>query len=110
MLLFLGACGTYRAPATERVRDVAAPATYEMVGTCRTTEANRFDLITGMAEALRVEWFRVDGDSEILIDGRAGRLSDIRAGTVLRVRYRNTPTGYLAERVETVSPEPRGDA
>ncbi len=100
VLVFLGAaCGGYQPPA--QPGPAQASAAQVMIGTCRTVEGNRFDLITGLAEALKVEWFRTDQSTEIIVNGRPARLTDITAGTVVRVRYRVGPDGYVAERVET---------
>jgi hypothetical protein len=65
-------------------------------------DAGTMDVITGLSFALRVMTFQVDETTEIVIRGERAELADLRQGKVVRIQYRKTPQGNLADRIEEV--------
>jgi len=65
------------------------------------------DVITGLSFALRVSTFRVDESTEVVIRGERAELVDLGPGRVVRIQYRRTPQGNLADRIEEVWTPPK---
>lgn len=98
----LGCGGSYRASEPEpAVRD---SVTQVVTGTCRDYDLGEgtLDLVTGVSFALRTATFVVHDDTEIILGDRRASLADLRANLVLRVEYRVTPRGNLADRITQV--------
>lgn len=95
------ACGGSYQPTT-----APGPAVERNVvtGTCREYDYNArtLELITGVSFALRLMEFRVHGDTEITAGGRRAPLAELQANTVLRIEYRVTPQGNLADRIMVI--------
>jgi hypothetical protein len=65
-------------------------------------DARTMDAITGVSFALSVVTFQVDEDTEVVIRGERGELTDLAPGKVVRIHYRKTPQGNEADRIEEV--------
>ncbi|HEX2450096.1 MAG TPA: hypothetical protein VHJ69_03095 [Gemmatimonadales bacterium] len=102
LLSFL-ACGG----ATSRETPEPAPARridstpQVLIATCRymNAPAGSMDVITGVSFALRVVTFRVHDDTEIVVRGERADLTDLVSGSVVRIEYRRTPQGNVADRI-----------
>ena len=66
------------------------------------TRARALEVITGVGLALRLERFKVDPASEITHEGKKAALRDLKRGQVVRIQYRTTPEGKVAQAIETV--------
>jgi hypothetical protein len=100
-LLSLLACGgPYQGPA------LPAPdsAPNILTGTCRDYDVNArtMDVVTGVSFALRLITFKIHENTEIRIRGQRAELADLRANIVVRVEYRITPQGNLADKITVV--------
>jgi hypothetical protein len=62
--------------------------------------AGTMDVITGTSFALRLAVFRIHRDTEVVIRGEPAALSDLAPGRVVRIEYRRTPEGNVADRIE----------
>jgi hypothetical protein len=62
--------------------------------------AGTMDVITGVSFALRLVVFRVHDDTEVIVRGEQAALTDLAAGKVVRIEYRRTPQGNVADRIE----------
>jgi hypothetical protein len=62
--------------------------------------AGTMDVITGVSFALRLVAFRVHDDTEVMVRGERAALTDLAAGKVVRIEYRRTPQGNVADRIE----------
>lgn len=73
-----------------------------LTATCRSMDlrAGTMDVITGVSFALRLVVFRVDDDTEVVVRGERAALTDLAAGKVVRIEYRRTPQGNVADRIE----------
>ena len=104
-LLSLLACsGSYQeASAPTPARPVSTAADV-LTGTCKEYDvgARTMDVISGVSFALREVTFRIHDNTEITIRNRRADLTDMRAGMVVRVEYRVTPQGNLADRIDVV--------
>ena len=95
------ACGSsYQrpaAPAPDSARNV-------LTGTCKAYDysARTLDVVAGVSFALREVTFRLHDNTEITAGGRKAQLADLQANTVLRIEYRVTPQGNLADRITVV--------
>ncbi len=103
LLSFL-ACGggAYQAtPQPEPARRIN-PTSNVLTATCRSMNlaAGTMDVITGVSFALRVVVFRVHDDTEVMVRGERGALTDLAAGKVVRIEYRRTPQGNVADKIE----------
>ncbi len=109
-LLSVLACGGARreasvpGPATP-----TSPTSNVLTATCRSMNvgAGTMDVITGLSFALRVITFRVDESTEVVIRGERAELVDLGPGRVVRIQYRRTPQGNLADRIEEVWTPPK---
>ncbi len=103
LLSFL-ACGS----ATSRETSPPAPARRidstpnVLTATCRSMDlrAGTMDVITGVSFALRLVAFRVHEATEVVIRGQPAALTDLESGRVVRIEYRRTPQGNVADRIE----------
>ena len=100
-LLWLLACGgSYQPPA------VPAPdsAANVLTGTCKAYDyaARTLEVVAGVSFALREVTFKLHENTEITVQGRRARLADLQANTVLRIEYRVTSEGNLADRITLV--------
>ncbi|MGH7562375.1 MAG: hypothetical protein ACRENB_15315 [Gemmatimonadales bacterium] len=104
----LGCGGAYRAPMPEPAPP-AVPAPQVVTGTCRAydVDARTLDLVTGVSVALRTIPFRIHENTEVTIGGRRASLANLRANVVVRIEYRVTSQGNLADRI-TVLLDARG--
>jgi hypothetical protein len=82
----------------------ASPALSVMMATCKgyDYDSGTMEVITGVSFALREVTFKIHEDTEITIDGTRADPTDMQAGMVVRVEYRATAQGNLAERIEVV--------
>jgi len=60
------------------------------------------DVITGVSFALREITFQIHENTDITIREERAELADMRAGMVVRIEYRVTPQGNLADKIEVV--------
>jgi hypothetical protein len=82
-----------------------------VTGTVRTVDltARTLEVITGVGHALRLVQMQVSPEGRISVEGATGQLGDLRRGDVIRVEYRETPQGNVAERIETVRRTSQGE-
>jgi hypothetical protein len=82
----------------------ASPALSVMTATCKgyDYDSGTMEVITGVSFALREVTFKIHEDTEITIDGTRADPTDMQAGMVVRIEYRATAQGNLAERIEVV--------
>jgi hypothetical protein len=75
-----------------------------VTGTCRDYDlaARTLDVVTGVAFALRMITFKVHENTEITVRGRRAELADMQANTVLRIEYRVSSQGNLADKITLV--------
>ena len=95
------ACGSsYQRPAAPGPD--AAPNV--LTGTCKAYDytARTLDVVAGVSFALREVTFRLHDKTEITAQGRRAQLADLQANTVLRIEYRVTPEGNLADKITLV--------
>ena len=59
-------------------------------------------MVAGVSFALREVTFRLHDKTEITAQGRRAQLADLQANTVLRIEYRVTPEGNLADKITLV--------
>lgn len=73
-----------------------------LTATCRSMNlaAGTMDVITGVSFALRLVAFRVHDDTEVMVRGERAALTDLAAGKVVRIEYRRTPQGNVADKIE----------
>ena len=69
------------------------------------TRAQTLEVITGVGHALRLMRFQVSPRCEIRVAGAAAQLRDLKAGNIVRIQYRQTPSAMMAERIESVEVE-----
>ena len=75
-----------------------------LTGTCRDYDvaARTVDVVSGVSLALRMITFKVHANTEITLGGRRAQLADLQANTVLRIEYRETSQGNLADKITVV--------
>ena len=75
-----------------------------VTGTCRDYDyaTRTLDLVAGVSFALRMIAFKLHENTEISVRGRRAELSELQANTVLRIEYRVTPQGNLADKITVV--------
>jgi hypothetical protein len=66
------------------------------------TKARTLEVMTGVGHALRLERMKVDPACEISHAGKKAALRDLKRGQVIRIQYRTTPEGKMAQAIETV--------
>ena len=71
----------------------------------RDTKARTLDVITGVGHALRLMRVQVRPECQITVAGAAAQLRDLKAGKIVRIRYRQTPRGMMAEKIEILEVE-----
>jgi len=104
-ILSLLACGSaYQGASAPRPAGSPSPAPKVVTATCKTydLDAGTMDVITGVSFALREVTFRIHETTEITIQNESAELADMQAGMVVRVEYRVTSEGNLADRIEVV--------
>jgi len=105
VLLSVLACGgSYQGSSVPGpARDAQAP-TSVLTGTCREydVQARTLDVVTGTSFALRTVLFKIHSNTEITVGGRSARFTDLQANTVVRVEYRATSQGNLADKITVV--------
>lgn len=72
-------------------------------------KANTLDVITGVGHALRLVRVQVGPQCQIRVAGTLAKLDDVKAGSIVRIQYRKTPGGMLADKIETVAGEEMED-
>jgi hypothetical protein len=104
LLSTLACGGTPREAPVPGPARPTSPTSNVLTATCRSmnADAGTMDVITGLSFALRVMTFQVDETTEIVIRGERAELADLRQGKVVRIQYRKTPQGNLADRIEEV--------
>jgi hypothetical protein len=101
-LLAIFACGgPYRAAPVVPGPDSGPNV---VTGTCRDYDyaTRSLDLVAGVSFALRMITFKLHENTEITVGRRRAELSELQANTVLRVEYRVTPQGNLADKITVV--------
>lgn len=100
LLSSLACGGSYQRPAAPGPDSAPNVVT----GTCKAYDftARTLDLVAGVSFALREVTFTLHDNTEITAQGRRARLTDLQANTVLRIEYRVTPQGNLADRITVV--------
>ena len=75
-----------------------------VTGTCKDYDlgARTVDVVAGVSFALRMITFKLHDNTEITVGGRKAELSDLQANTVLRIEYRVTSQGNLADKITVV--------
>ena len=75
-----------------------------LTGTCKDYDyaARTLDVVAGVSFALRVVTFKLHENTQITVQGRAAQLADLQANTVLRIEYRVTSQGNLADKITLV--------
>lgn len=83
------------------------PPAEDVTATVRAldTKAYTLDVLTGVGHAVRLLRVRVAPECQIKVAGAAAKLGDLKAGSIVRMQYRKTPAGMLAEKIETVAVE-----
>jgi hypothetical protein len=100
LLSSLACGGSYQpaaAPEPESTSNV-------LTGTCKAYDydARTLDVVAGVSFALRVVTFKLHENTQITVQGRTAQLADLQANTVLRVEYRVTSQGNLADKITLV--------
>ena len=105
-ILSLLACGggSQQVEAVPAPAAPTSPATSVLTGTCKEYDlgARTMDVIAGVSFSLREITFKVHENTVITIRDRKSTLSDMRAGMVVRIEYRVTPEGNLADKIDLV--------
>lgn len=104
-LLSLLACsGSYQEASAPTPARPVSPASSVLTGTCKEYDvgAGTMDVISGVSFSLREITFRIHENTEITIRDRKADLTDMRKGMVVRIEYRVTSQGNLADRIDVV--------
>ncbi len=91
--------------------ELSTPAPDELVGTVRAVDpdAGWVEVLTGVGHAIRLDRIRVYPSILVDIDGVMSWLDALEPGRIVRVVYRVTAEGKVAESVATLAaPGPRG--
>ena len=102
LLLSSLACGgSYQRPAVPEPEPTTSNV---LTGTCKDYDyaARTLDVVAGVSFALRVVTFKLHENTQITVQGRAAQLADLQANTVLRIEYRVTSQGNLADKITLV--------
>ena len=102
LLSSLACGGSYqRAAVPEPEPDSASNV---LTGTCKDYDyaSRTLDVVAGVSFALRVVTFKLHENTQITVQGRTAQLADLQANTVLRIEYRVTSEGNLADRITLV--------
>lgn len=104
VLSILACGGSYQAASVPGPTGPVSPAPNVVTATCKEYDvgARTMDVITGVSFALREMTFKIHEDTEITIRDQRADLADMRAGMVVRVEYRVTPQGNLADKIDVV--------
>jgi hypothetical protein len=99
------ACGSpYQGTSVPAPAPAASAAPRVLTATCKEYDvrASTMDVITGVSFSLREVTFLIHENTEIAIRDERAELADMRAGMVVRVEYRVTPQGNLADKIDVV--------
>jgi len=104
VLTLLACGGSYQGASAPEPAAPASPTPRVLTATCKAYDvgAGTMDVITGVSFALREITFKIHENTEITIRNKRAELADMRAGMVLRIGYRVTSQGNLADRIELV--------
>jgi hypothetical protein len=104
VLALLACGGSPQGAAVPAPAGPTSPARNVLTGTCKDYDlgASTMDVIAGVSFALREITFKIHENTEITIRNRRAGLSDMRSGMVLRIEYRETSQGNLADKIELV--------
>ncbi len=80
----------------------AQPSTLQATIQSLQVKTGDLDLITGVGLALRIVHLRVAPDARVESAGATTKLADLRPGDIVRVEYRVTAEGNVAEKIEKV--------
>lgn len=104
-IVSLLACGNpHQGTSVPAPAPAASSAPKVLTATCKEYDvrAQTMDVITGVSFSLREVTFLIHENTEITIRDERAELADMRAGMVVRVEYRVTTQGNLADRIEVV--------
>lgn len=104
-VLSLLACGgPYQGASVPGRARSPSPTPNVLTATCKAYDvgASTMDVITGVSFALREVTFQIHENTDITIRNERAELADMRAGMVVRIVYRVTPQGNLADKIEVV--------
>lgn len=104
VVVLLACGGSYQSEPTPGPARATGPTTNVLTGTCKAYDLSdsTMDVIAGVSFVLREVTFQIHEDTEITIREERARLIDMRAGMVVRVEYRVTREGNLADKIEVV--------
>ena len=104
VFLVLACGGSYQSASVPEPARAPRETTDVLTGTCKEydLDARTMDVIAGLSFVLREVTFQIHGDTDITIEGERAGLIDMRAGMVVRVEYRVTRQGNLADKIEVV--------
>lgn len=74
------------------------------------TEDATVEVITGIHLALRVVAFRIIADTQIEKAGESVAIEELGPGDVVRIDYRATPEGNIADAIRVIAPPEEGGA
>jgi hypothetical protein len=112
LLLMLAATDGTASTAAHGPRAQAPAASDTLTGTVRSINpaGDGMDVISGFHMALKVTYVRLDATTRIEHAGASLRREELKPGAVVRIRYRRTDQGLVAESVEVISePETGGE-
>jgi hypothetical protein len=104
-VLSVVACGSaYQGATAPRPAASPVPAPKILTATCKAYDASAgtMEVITGVSSALREVTFRIHESTEITIQNEPADLASMQPGMVVRIAYRVTSQGNLADRIEVV--------
>jgi len=104
-VLSLLACGgSYQGAPVPEPAGPTSPTPNVLTATCKEYDvsARTMGVIAGVAFALREITFTIHENTEITIRDKRAELADMRAGMVVRIEYRVTSQGNLADKIEVV--------
>ena len=91
--------GGASAPASAASSEGAGETLVATVCSC-DPETHTINLLTGCGHALRMMRISVGSEAKLARQGRAVRLSELKPGAIVRVRYRKSEDLNLAQSVE----------
>jgi hypothetical protein len=104
VLSLLACAGPYQGASVPGPAGPTSATPNVLTATCKEYDvgARTMDVITGVSFSLREITFHIHENTEITIRDERAELTDMRAGMVVRIEYRVTPQGNLADKIEVV--------
>ena len=102
-------CSATGAPAQTSQGAQATPEVLTVTVRALDTNARTLDVTTGVGHSLRLKKVQVGPTCQIRSSGAPAQLGDLKASKIVRIQYRKTPAGMLAEQIEIIQVESTKD-